>query len=749
MITQICKIEKYQFFKNFSWSDGVPNFNKNNLIYGWNGTGKTTFANFLRQIEKKELEPDCGEFEILTDTEKITKDNFLHSNLKLKVFNQEYVKNTIFKSTNDIDPIFIIGEENISKKKIIDEKKNEIIRLENERNAIIENQERVKKELEKLCRNTARTIKDNLRPSELNHYKNYECPELREKIKILKNTTFEDNILSQEELNRLTITIKENLKPVLPTITLNYLQINEIETEVIDILRERIVTHAIARLKENNELNQWVHRGLQISKSGGTGVCPFCEQNLPIGYIENLQEHFNDTYVNVIDKIDREIQKIKKFKLEIGIQLPDNARFYDDLSQSYLILSQKFEQVKIEILIYLDKLVDVLIEKQKNPFKIVDFQTAKPSNEIINILDQINVTISEHNNRTTNFSKEIESAGNLLETHFAAEIINENLDLERNLNSLSEQRESLTTNIEKNKTEINELEKDLFTHALAADLINEDLHNFLNRNEIELIVKDKGYQISRKGAVIDRLSEGEKSAISFIYFLNSFNDNRFTISNSTIVIDDPISSFDSISLYNAFSYMINRTKNAQQIIILTHNYSFFNQVKNFLKDKKRIGTSRFYMIKNRIKNNERIAELHCLDEFLLSYSSEYHYLFSLIYKNAIKPDSTFEDYYQLPNLSRRFLESFLAFRFPSEIGNLGNQLSKSNIRPEQRTRILRYTNAHSHNDHIQVDSTGTILYLDETPQVLNDILDLVKTDNEHFNEMKKIMESTDRILHVT
>lgn len=743
MIRQICKIDNFQFFKNFSWSKGVPNFSKTNLIYGWNGTGKTTFANFLRQIEKRELEPECGEFEILTDTETITRDNFLQSTLKLKVFNQDYVKDTIFKSTNEVDPIFIIGEENVSKKKIIDEKNIEIARLENERNIIIENQERAKKDLEKLCRNTARTIKEILRPSELNRYKNYECPDLRVKIKSLENTIFEDKILPQEKINDLTITIKENLKPILPSITIHYFQINELETEVDTLLKEKIVTHAIDRLKENNELNQWVHQGLQISKSKGTAICPFCEQNLPAGYIEKLQEHFNDSYVQFINKIDRAIQQISNSKLEIAIQLPDSARFYEDLSRLYLTFSKKFEQSKIDILVYLDKLVEVLKEKQKNPFKVVAFQAVRPPDEIVNIIDQINVIISEQNNRTLNFSKEIENAGILLETHYAAEIVNEYLDLEKNMKFFSEQKDLLSGNIEKHKNEIKELEKGSLSHARAADLINKDLHNFLNRKEIELIVKDKGYQISRKGTVTDRLSEGEKTAISFIYFLNSLNDNRVAIPNSTIVIDDPISSFDSISLYNAFSYMINRTKTAQQTIILTHNYSFFSQVKNYLKDKKRIENSRFYMIKNRIVNDERMAELHRLDKFLLSYSSEYHYLFSLIYKNAITPDRTFEEYYHLPNLSRRFLESFLAFRYPSEIGNFGNQLSKSDIRPEQKTRILRYTNAHSHSDHIQVTSTGTVLYLDETPQVLNDILDLVKTDRNHYNEMKKLMESAD------
>jgi wobble nucleotide-excising tRNase len=89
------------------------------------------------------------------------------------------------------------------------------------------------------------------------------------------------------------------------------------------------------------------------------------------------------------------------------------------------------------------------------------------------------------------------------------------------------------------------------------------------------------------------------------------------------------------------------------------------------------------------------------------------------------------------------LESFFAFRYPTQVGNFGNQFEKSKISKEKKTRIMRYTDANSHSDHIRADTEGDLSYLDETPQVLNDILELIKIDDEpHYNEMISTIKKT-------
>ena len=37
-------------FRNFGWPTDLPEFGRHNLIYGWNGTGKTTLSRLFRDL---------------------------------------------------------------------------------------------------------------------------------------------------------------------------------------------------------------------------------------------------------------------------------------------------------------------------------------------------------------------------------------------------------------------------------------------------------------------------------------------------------------------------------------------------------------------------------------------------------------------------------------------------------------------------------------------------------------------------
>jgi len=104
--------------------------------------------------------------------------------------------------------------------------------------------------------------------------------------------------------------------------------------------------------------------------------------------------------------------------------------------------------------------------------------------------------------------------------------------------------------------------------------------------------------------------------------LKTLQDKNFDIKKGIIVIDDPISSLDSNALYNAFGFMKNRTKDALQLFILTHNHSFFKEVKNWWKagrsqaSRNRSINSSYYMLKNMVVDGQRIAKLQPLDNML-------------------------------------------------------------------------------------------------------------------------------------
>ena len=125
-------------------------------------------------------------------------------------------------------------------------------------------------------------------------------------------------------------------------------------------------------------------------------------------------------------------------------------------------------------------------------------------------------------------------------------------------------------------------------------------------------INDTGYTITRGGVSAQFLSEGETTAIALLYFLKSLQDRRFPLANGVIVLDDPVSSLDANALFLAFAFIRERTKDAGQLFILTHNFSFFRQVRHWfhhLKGQKKKDVSkrpaRFFMLDSALDENAR------------------------------------------------------------------------------------------------------------------------------------------------
>ena len=97
MIAKI-DIERFGLFSNYYWKQhiGTENnqiFNKMNIIYGRNYSGKTTLSRIFRCIEMKQLPNNYhnGIFTITTDNSTITNMNLVCSD-KVRVYNTDFVK---------------------------------------------------------------------------------------------------------------------------------------------------------------------------------------------------------------------------------------------------------------------------------------------------------------------------------------------------------------------------------------------------------------------------------------------------------------------------------------------------------------------------------------------------------------------------------------------------------------------------------------------------------------------------------
>lgn len=753
-ITQISKMKNCRTFQDFAWPTTLRPFQDYNLIYGWNGTGKTTIADVLRAIERKHTSFE-GEFIVQTDSNAIKSDSlgegWADQIPPIRVFNRTYVEENIFAtSSGTITPIFFLGEENVEKQKQV-EAKILLQKQESEKHRLkIAEKEKKERELDTLCVRGAKAVKDSLLSSGTNPYNTYHKGTFEKKIESLMMSGKDAASYNQSDEEKTALKTKfsgsNKDSLVVPTISLPDLE--SIRNTVSSLLTKSLVVEAIAALQNNQTLSAWVKEGLEIHKQENHQDCQFCLQPLPPERLTALEKHFNDEYSQLekdvaaaIEQITVAIEGMEK------IDYPDKAAILEHLTSTYTKDVSALQDSISGYVDFLKKLHAELLKKQVKPFETISFTTAAPPNAAPLAKAFISV-IEQHNKDSANHETAITDARKKYEESIVAEYFAEYKSLNHEAGAAKKDSEILGKSIGLLGEEIKILEAAIKEHHKAADQINKDLQDYLGHAELKFQPQDNGYVIHRFGspAPIKELSEGERTAIALLYFLKSLEDKNFK-PKGIIVIDDPVCSMDDGALFHAFGYIKDKTKDAKQLFILTHNFMFFRQVKNWFKfvntHKKKTGKSaEFYQTTCSIKSGKRSSDIGVVDKLLLGYESEYHYLFDLVHKASVTAaTSDLGNFYFMPNVARRVLESFLAFRKPSvdNENRLFHMLESVSYDHAKKTKILRFLHVHSHDDSVGTPEHDTSILV-ETPQVMADLLALIKAEDKgHYEEMMKVV----------
>jgi wobble nucleotide-excising tRNase len=201
-----------------------------------------------------------------------------------------------------------------------------------------------------------------------------------------------------------------------------------------------------------------------------------------------------------------------------------------------------------------------------------------------------NICIEKCNQKTRDFSNAKKDAESELEKYYLSEILDEVNSTRKEIGVLENECKNIregdsndpdSLSLTEIQDRINNNKNKISTSGTACEEINEQLKTFLGRDDLIFEVVEGGYEVKRNGKTADRLSEGEKTAIAFVYFTIHLKDRDFDISKEIIVIDDPISSMDSNSIFQAFSFLKNSVKDANQVFILTHNFDMLLFICNF------------------------------------------------------------------------------------------------------------------------------------------------------------------------
>ena len=110
VITRVKRIRNLGLFTKFDWSDELEDFRRFNLIYGWNGCGKTTFSKLFAVLEVgRSPEFDDLEYEVVSAVRSWKQGESCTE--MIRVFNREYVVANV-ESVGGPNAILILGEEN-------------------------------------------------------------------------------------------------------------------------------------------------------------------------------------------------------------------------------------------------------------------------------------------------------------------------------------------------------------------------------------------------------------------------------------------------------------------------------------------------------------------------------------------------------------------------------------------------------------------------------------------------------------
>jgi len=717
VIKRFEKLKSLGMFSNFVWDSRTPDFKKVNIIYGPNGSGKTTLTNILRlfsiDIEKTEKENILSKIknnpqpaiEILLCNGKKLKTPVEE---KILVFNSSFVGDHVYEGYNVKLKEFksgVVTKEQLKNPKI-KKIENEITKIEEEKkkieNALRDLENIAKHQRSELSKKWNKNIKGLRLPANLDLSRIDKIPDLPPKQEL---NELEEKL--EEHFKKFKISKKQDevLKDIskISTIQLKGL-VNEINIE--QILNKKIVQNAISQVEKkleelksvnlkHNSIQDWFEDGvILLNNLKDKNICPLCGSKINVTQIINSYNAFFNNEFEILkeeleslqDEISQNIDKINIFN-SLKIELEQILNKYE-LS----LKDEKFEILKSSVFkdTVLKKMQAIIEKKEKDVNYLATKSDLKLINNYKNVINNFNIKLPQILNLQESVIKELkkisfdekeakttvknlfwknfdEEAKSFIEKFYKDEeggnnrvnfggikfywwLQNKNKELNKKLSELQKNKMVLLAELKNESKYVNNFLKRLsisnFEIKINEEHGNKDIEIIYNTGSIK-----KGMSFS--------LSEGEKTALAFAYFLSKIQyeicKNRYeNLNQYIIVIDDPVSSLDENRLFSTALLIKNMfSENAKQLFIFSHNLIFLKFFSNILSKNTNEVREDYYL-----ENGKLLP----LPSSLRNYQTSYFYKIRKI-QDFISGKIDYETAKEfLPNHIRIVLEVFLSFK---------------------------------------------------------------------------------------
>lgn len=744
MLKSIQKLKNFGVFDNYSPPAGTSEFGVKNIIYGWNYSGKTTLSRLIASLENRkppEEFPTCS-FSITTDSGPITEANIASAALQVRVFNTDFVDDNINFAGSHSKPILLLGSESDEAQKEIDLLTGKLAKA----NALAEAR-RKKLEDEKRAKEKAKTDAAANIKSTMSMVKAFGSNHLDKEI-IAVRLLDTDQKLSDDALAadlKLARTSDQDKPLPVPELLLDLLY-QALHVESIPILGKKPdMASAIERLTQHPDIEQWVETGLPLHE--GKTHCEFCGNPLDVKVLQTFREHFSKELVAHKIEIDELVGKLNSAKVRLEAPKPAdlNVQFRSrcqDASTAFLAAIATYDG-------HIQDLVNRLLQKKNAPFNPI---SPPPFNEaaqtgLAAAVDALNAVLRENNAACEAFSKTKEDAIQRAKLHFAAKFIgDEKLDAyERKQDRQSIHDERYKAISKSFGEKIAELKAIISQAQQGREKINEMIENLLGNDSISITVvkvgsEDRFQLIRSDGKPAKNLSEGEKTAIAFAFFMTKLREIQH-LDQTIIWIDDPISSLDSNHIFQVNAILNDalfytnaqdqRTTRCKQIFFSTHNFEFFSLLRELKPI--RANVAKLFLAKRVSQHSSTLMDM---PKSMARYSSEYHFLYDVLHQFNKSPDKTdMEALMLLPNAMRRFIELYTYSKYPDSKDIQVDGRAERIFGAEKAKRILKVFHYFSHANSIERISRNNDLMCDIEGAVADLMKHLTENDPVHLEAL--------------
>lgn len=619
-----------------------------NFFFGNNGVGKTTIARVIAKMKRPANEISGGELEGV-----VFEPGKTHRDYNILVYNQDFIWDN-FRQLENLPGVFMVDAVHIKQEDDVEKKKKEkdaadkeFVELIKKRDATQTAITKMGSDLEETCWMLTKQLRTRfpetlmtgtkVKKGFLAQLKQVKDPTEHDKTELeaLYDTAYDRNAKSYSLLKKPDADVMEKVPG-------------------LDLLAKRIVSSSdtdFARFIKALNATDWVRQGHEMFHNTPEGKCPYCQQKMPASFEQDLADCFDQSYQVEIAALGDLLQAYK------------NAG--NDL---YTVLKNNLKEVypKLDVSEYKDKITIILNAIREN-IQLINQKIKEPSTEITldpvsTYIDDINVIIDAFNKKIKE-NNDIVSAARTKRKECADQVWELMAWMAKD--AINKYNTDLATMTASYTSLNNKAKKKLeYAYKIAEQIAEMNKHTVNTEEAIanmNQMLKDSGfqgfriqkhptnknqYQIVREdGTVAEKLSEGERNFIAFLYFCNLVHGNGSTgdahsfvkvdgevemltdgrdMRDKIVVIDDPVSSMDSSSLFIVSSLvrqMISICRNninldddkeepddyIKQIFILTHNAYFHREVT--VNQEKNYQSVSFYLI---TKSDNKSAIKHCI-----------------------------------------------------------------------------------------------------------------------------------------